>query len=372
MHLASLKEVNAYKLPAGVFVLDDCNAAESLARGEAVLNEAKLNLRPFVPSEDWNGRKILFYRSGAKGDLLFCTPTLREIKSRWPSCEITFATMRENMPALENNPDVEHLVEYPMLLDDFTKFDAYFVISDTIHDGNPATYNKHAVDLILEMGGLETEDKELRYEVSFQERSDAWSRFPKGTMGRIGVQLMASTPSRTWPRPHVAEFSKLAIKAGFEVVWLGPSGATGNGKTPPPEHLIDPTRCQPPLSLRESIALLSTCDGFVGSDSLFLHVSGALSIPSVGLYGSFPSEIRTKYAASIKAMDGEPLRPGRGLQPCNPCYHSFRKFPFQMWPANGPCAASGHCNVLASIEPDRVLTKLLRHMRKFAHRNGSE
>lgn len=370
MHLATLKSNNAYRVQAGVYCLDDSNAAESLARGEAVLNEAKLNLRPFVAAEDWNGRKVLFYRSGALGDILFCSPTLRELKRRWPSCEITFACLKQNQAVLENNPDVDHLVEYPMELDAFAKFDGYFVISDTIHDGNPETHKKHAVDIILEMGGLETEDKELKYHVTFEERTAAWSRFPKSSRSRIGIQLMASIASRTWPKAHVAELTKLAIKDGFEVFWFGPPGCTGGGKTPPPEYLFAVDRAEPPLSLRESIALMSTCDGFIGPDSALTHIAGALSIPTIALYASFPSEIRTKYAHSIKAIDGEPMRPGRGLQPCGPCFHSWRTFPVHQWPVHGPCAHSGFCNVLASIAPDVVLKKIVRHMRKYVHKNG--
>lgn len=371
MHLATIDSHNAYGVRDGVYCLDNANAAESLARGEATLNEAKLNLRPFLPQEDWSGRRVLFYRSGALGDLLFCTPTLREIKYRWPSCEITFACIKQNQSVLENNPDIDHLVEYPMALDDFAKFDAYFVISDTIHDGNPATHTKHAVDIILDMGGLTTENKELRYEVTFEERAAAWARFPKSSRSRIGIQYQASIPSRTWPKSHLIEFTKQAISDGFEVVILAPPGATGAIKADSPPHLLLADRCEPPLSLRESIALLSTCDGFVGSDSLFLHVAGALSIPAIGLFGSFPSDLRTKYAASIKAIDGEPLRRDRSLQPCNPCFHSFRTFPFQMWPSHGPCSQTNRCEVLAKIEPEMVLKKLVRHLRKYVHKNGA-
>lgn len=366
MQILTLKANNAYGLPAESYVADSINFAESVARGEAVL-DCPLHLRPFISTEDWNGRRILFTRGGGIGDILFCTPTLREIKKRWPACIITFACFKHYMGVLEHNPDVDHIMSHPMLVSDFGKFDAYLYLEE-MHDGNADTHKTHAVDLILNMTGLDTEDKELRYEIEFQERSAAWARFPKGNRPRIGVQLMASIPSRTWPRGHVTEFTKLAIKEGFEVIWFSLPGATGTGKTPPPEHLIPIDRCDPPLSLRESAALMSTCDGFVGPDSGLTHIAGALGIPTVATYASFPSKLRTSYAKSIKAIDGEPMRPARGLQPCNPCFHHNR--PGQnIWP-DGPCASSGFCNVLASITPELVLRKLTRHLRKFSLRNG--
>lgn len=370
MHLATLKQGNAYGLAPTVAVLDDINAAESLARREAVLNEAKLNLPRFTPTEDWNGRSVLFQRSGALGDCLMVSPTLREIKKRWPDCKITFATLPQNKCILENNPDIDFVVSYPLDLDAFTRYDAYFVISDTINDGNPLTREKHAVDIILEMGGLETEDKELRYEITFEERSAAWARFPKGTRSRIGVQLQASAISRTWPKSHIAEFTKLAIKEGFEVFWFAQPGATGAGGSTPPPFLTVIDRENLSLSLRESIAVLSTCDAILAPDSLFCHLGGALGIPTIGLFASFPSSLRTSYAHSVKAIDGEPMRQGRNATPCNPCFHSIRPGQF-LWPQGQPCSFSGRCEVLASITPEVVLKKLVRHLRKYVYKNGA-
>lgn len=370
MHLASLKSVNAYGLHEGSYLLDDNNAAESLARGEATLSQPCVNVRPLDPTQDYNGKKILLVRSGAIGDILFTTPTLREIKKRWPQSEITFSCLKEFAPILEHNPDVDHIVNYPILLEDFTKFDAHFVISDTIHDGNPKTHTKHAVDLILEMGGLETDSKELRYEMSFDERLSAWTRFPRSSRSRIGIAYRASIPSRTWPKNNISEFIKLAIKDGYEVILFGQPGDTGFIHAEPPPHLLLTDRLNPPLSLRETLLLISTCDAFVGTDSALLHVAGSLKIPSIGLFGSFPSEIRTKYAESIKAIDGAPAISKDTSQPCSPCFHTFRTFPIRMWPEHGPCRLTGKCEVLAAISPETVLTKLVRHMRKFKAKNG--
>jgi ADP-heptose:LPS heptosyltransferase len=370
MHLADLKAENAYKLPVGVYCMDDINAAESLARGEAKLSQPKFTPLSFSASEDWNGKKIGFFRGGGIGDLLFCSPTLREIRKRWPTCEITFACFPHYKGVLENNPDVDHVVSHPMLLDDFVKFDAHFYLEE-MHDGNADTHKVHAVDLILQLAGLETDNKELRYEMKFEEKASAWSCFPKTGRQRIGVQLAASAPSRSWPRSSIIEFSRLAIQDGFEVMWLGSPGESQieRGKEMP-HHLIDATASDPKLTLRESLALLGTCDGLLGVDSSFTHVAGAIGLPTVALYGPFPSALRTVYAKSIKAIDGEPLRMARGLPPCGPCFHHQRPGN-DIFPAHGPCFRTGKCEVMASIDPKRALTKLTRHMRKFVYQNGA-
>lgn len=368
MHLLTLNDKNAYNLPADTYVADDINAAESLARGEGVVNQAHLNLRPFVPEEDWNGRRILFCRGGGIGDLMFCTPTIREIKKRWPDCIITFACFKHFMPILEKNSDIDHLVSHPMILDEFTKFDAYFYL-EQMHDSNADTHQTPAVDLILQMAKLDSENKELRYDITFEEKAAAWTSFPKTDRKRIGIQLSASSPSRTWPRSHVSQFTKLAIQEGFEVVWFGYPGESGDGKIALPEHLIDLTRRNPALTLRESMAVLDTVDGFVGMDSAFTHVCGALGKPCVGLYGAFPSKLRVSYAKSVKGIDGPAGRKNTDGSPCSPCFHHYRGGGYR-FPVDGPCNFTGRCEVLASLDPESILKKIIRHMRKLTYRNG--
>lgn len=367
MHILHLKAQNAYGLPEDSYVADDINCGESLARGEGFVDRPHLNLRPFVPSEDWNGRKLLFCRGGGIGDILFTTPAIREIKKRWPQCEITFACFKHYMPVLENNPDVDHVVQHPMSVSEFTKFDGYFYLGDDMHDANAETHKVPAVDLILNLAGIETDDKELRYEIGFLEREAAWHRFPKGARKRIGVQMVASTASRTWPKSHVVDFSERAVKEGFEVIWFAIPGTTGLGKTKLPEHLISTEQCNPPLSLRETAALMSTCDSFLGLDSGLTHIAGAIGLTTLALYGSFPSNLRVSYAESIRAIDGEPLRPARGIVACNPCFHAYRPGA-HLFPVGQPCSFTGKCEVLAKIEPEIVLKKLIRHMRKRGER----
>src|SRR5258708_1869901 len=47
---------------------------------------------PIPGSEPYRRKQLSFWRQGALGDVLMCTPMLREIKARNPECRITFFT----------------------------------------------------------------------------------------------------------------------------------------------------------------------------------------------------------------------------------------------------------------------------------------
>ena len=370
MYIVDLLEKNAYGLPANQYCMDDLNAFESGARREVnSIWKSNLTVGKFCAEKDWNDRKVLFILGGGLGDILFSTPVIREMKKRWPKVHITFACFPRFHAALEGNPDVDVIMAYPFPVADFGQFAAHITLEDYIDNEKPESRKKHAVDIILDTVGLTCEDKELRLELGYLEREKAVLYMMKARP-RIGIQLSASAPVRSWPKKHVVEFSQKAVAAGFEIIWFGLPGESKLPQDSRPQWLYDLTSCQPELTLRESIAMISTCDLFIGPDSGLTHCAGALGVPTLALYGPFASRLRTAYASSIKAIDAQPYGALRGKQPCNPCYYSVRPGK-TMFPENGPCAEVGKCVVMESITPDEVLKKAKRFLRKRGER-GTE
>lgn len=371
MHILKLAElITNPELAAGTYVASDMTCAEILAMRQCTILGPGAEEPPFDPSLDWNGKRILVVRQGAIGDLLFLTPALREIKKRWPVTFLDVACFDRLKPVLAHNPDVDNVITNPIEQSLFYGYDARIWLDDNFFEETVEAKTVHAVDLVLNRMNLTTANKELRYEVTFEEKAAAWTRFPKGGWRkRIGIQLSASTPTRTWPREYVHHFAGVALNAGHDVFYFGWPGETGNGSTPPPDHLCDLTRENPPLSFRESCAVLSTCDGVVAPDSSLLHVAGALGIPTIGLFGSFPSALRTAYAKSIKAIDGTPIKHTDG-HPCGPCQHHCRPGNHQ-FPLNSPCSTTGECEVLKTIDPKRVVKMAEKLMRKYSSEANS-
>lgn len=343
MHLVSVIGATPLGLQPGDYVAEDVTAGEMLAYGGCkVSSQAAVELKPFDPTLDWNGKWILFVRPGGFGDLLFLTPTISEIKRRWPTCEVSVACFDRYRPALGYNPEIQQvLTSYPVPLDTWGCFDAHIWLEGLIETNREAE-RTHAVDLVAQRCGLELTDKRMRYHVTTEEAESAKVEFPRGDQARIGIQVSASGKCRIYP--HILDVAKRLWRDGHEVFLFG---APGEFRSDMPEGVVNLMMLNKPF--RESCAILGTCDVLVGPDSALVHVAGALGLPCVALYGPFPWQLRTAYAPQTFALQGV----GR----CSPCFHHARpgRHEFPEW---GPCAKTGRCEVLAAIPADRVLREV--------------
>ena len=357
MHVATVTEKNAFGLEPGDYVSEDINAAEMLGRGWAseINRKDAPQPRKFDPELNWDGRSILFVRPGGFGDLLFLTPTMREIKRRWTTAEICVACFDRFEPVLENNPDVAELIRYPIALNpsncagsiaSWGDFDAHIWLENII-EKNPDALNTHAVDLIADRCGIKLADKQMRYYVTTDEFQEAREEFPGEPIRsrRIGIQMSASGSCRMYP--HMQEVSIQLWREGCEIFLFG---AAGEIKSNEPDGLVN--LMQRGKSFRESCAILATCDCLVAPDSALTHVAGALGVPCVALYGPFPWTLRTAYAPKTFAI--------QGVGACSPCFwHGRHGDPF---PEHGPCFRTGRCEVLASIPVDRVVREVMKKL----------
>lgn len=376
MHLVTVTTgKNPLGLAEGEYVAEDVSAGEMLAMGFAKVRPPDVGEKLFDPAKDWNGERILFVRPGGFGDLLFLTPTIAEIKRRWPDARIYVACFARYQPALENDPDVDGFVSYPVPMDEWCEFAAHIWLEGLIEQ-SPAAEKIHAVNLVAARCGIEFESgsheaRKMKYFVSAEEAAAAEKEFPRGEQSRIGIQVSASGRCRIYP--HILEVAKLLWRDGHEVFLFG---APGEVNTNEPEGLVNLMALN--KTFRESCAMLATCDVLVAPDSALVHVAGAMMkrrnpklqeeeewerapIPAVALYGPFPWQLRTKYAPETFAL--------QGVGVCSPCFHHARPGTTE-FPAWGPCAKTGRCEVLAAITPARVVREVAKKLESRGSHQG--
>jgi ADP-heptose:LPS heptosyltransferase len=346
VHIVEIIDENPHNLAPGDYVAENVNAGEMLACGWAkVRAPSDVKEKLFDPAKNWNGRKILFVRPGGFGDLLFLTPTIAEIKRRWPDTMIYVACFDRFRPALHHNPDVTGFVPYPVPLGVWGDCDAH-VWLENIFEANPKARTTHAVDLISERCGLELTDKKMRYFVSTEEMVASELEFPRTKAKRVGIQLGASGRCRIYPYTHwVAEMLWRECREVFLF------GKPGELKTNGQNGIVNLTALN--KTFRESCAILATCDVVVGPDSALVHVAGALDVPCVALYGPFPWQFRTAYATQTFALQGS--------CPVSPCFHHVRPG-LGEFPEWGPCDKTGRCEALAGIPPERVVREVTKKL----------
>lgn len=355
MHVVSLtKSVSMGgslgELPAGEWLMNDRNAFEigMLAeRGRADINKwNNERIWRFLKSSSEETRAeyesikhVLIIRSGAIGDLLFLTPCFRELGKRFPNATITLCAFKRHHETFRHLHGVRW-EEYPIRKVHAEKYDVIFPLEDVIE----TACDKHATDAFAEALGVTVSDYKPVYIVEEKERLWAEFKFPRNDRPRLAIHPRASTRNRDYPWPLWNQVIVKLIERGWEIFLLGGKGQIPELGSGAPAYLTD---CSD-LTFRESAALLSTCDAFCGVDSSFVNLCPALDVPAVGLYGAFPWQARTSKAPLTKALSG--------VGECAPCH--WLSSAGRHFPPNQPCSKNGYCHVLASISPDRVVSKV--------------
>lgn len=369
MHLIQLPEeivvTPSHTLKPGAYIAEDLNGAQLIVKAGDGSMTPLVERRPFYEDLDWNGKSILIIRAGGFGDLVNLTPVLREIKRRWPNAIIAVSSMANYGSALENLNFVDKTIKYPVLVEDAQKYDAWIFYEKAI-EKNPLAEELHMTDVFASIAGLKgkdwTENKKPSYNVTGSEANWAEVQFPrKPGLRRLVVQVGASADCRVYPIWNLEQIVNKLAQEDWEVFLMEKPGSLNVQSTERIKNLSGMG-----LTFRQSAAALATGDCFLGADSAYAHVAGALDIPAVALFGPFPWKLRTAYSPSIHAI--------QGTAKCAPCFHHANpmkrgdQFPAKCpsrdkeWPGQevdpqrpDKPLQRGYCEVLASIEPKRVL-----------------
>lgn len=287
---------------------------------------------------DFWGRKsdkgpILLMRSGAIGDLLLLSPVIMELQKHR---NVTLCCAKSMHPVMR---DVTACVDYPLSPD--ISFAYPTIISlEEVMELQP---DVHVTDAFAAKLGVTVTDYKPLYFVSPEETAAAKARF-KSDRPKVAVQPVSSSKNRNYPLIKWAEIILRLQADGWEVAILGSKGQVPKFHEKIHQEFITNFSGED-LLFRDSAAIVSACDAFVGVDSAFIHLCHALDVPAVGLYGAFKWQSRTAKAPKTFALTGE--------GDCKGCsWHTRNFMPF---PPNKPCTAKQECVVLSSIEVDRVV-----------------
>lgn len=297
-----------------------------------------ITFSPFDPDRDWNEKHIWLFRGGGWGDLLMLTPTIRELKARWPKCRIHVACGSDYFPLFE---DIDVFTEYlPIDHNRRSGIDCLIDFEELV-EGDPSAEREHIAQLFANKLKMTLFNLKPEYHVNPAELNWARSRYPGKGLPRIGIQFLASAfyrsyPAMTWVMKGLAEKAQVFL-----------FGTPGQVKLEKPvENVVN--LMEDKLTFRQSAAVLATCDACVAPDSAMVHLCSALDIPCMAIYGPFPSRLRTTSNLTW-AFDGK--------APCAPCF--FHAESPDQFPAGMPCFEKKCCVALESIPPERVVEKAL-------------
>jgi len=326
------------RLTPGSWIATDQNAFEIALHAE----RGSVKLEPINWDVAGEPKNVLIIANGAKGDLLFLTPVLRDIRARLKDVKVTLACFPVHHSLFVGTDLFDGLINYPVNHQDAVDFDR-IVSLENVLELSRGVHATVALARALESDGLM--DFKPAYVALPEETAWAATTYPRTDRPRLGIQMVASVANRNYPMEQWTLVINGLIRRGWEVFVLGHPG-----QFPKLRHQPDKLRnlTIDNLTFRKSAAVLQSCDAFCGVDSAWLHMCHALDVPAVGLYGPFPWEERTSKAPLTRTLSG--------TGECAPCYwhiHAGRHFP-----PNKPCSEKGVCVVLASIPPERIIAKV--------------
>jgi len=257
-------------------------------------------------------KRLFIFRSGGIGDVMFMLPLIRFLKKQFGT-RIKAGTSPQYRDVLQNNPYIDEIISVPFLLREMDT-DYHLMFEGIIEDPSEKPKKYHAVDLFLEEAGVNPEDipwDEKIPPLFLSQEEKTWSKnrlskldIPLGA--KIGIQVQASSPVRTFPLDKTVGIIKLLINQGNNIFLFG--GPRQAEFTNYLTSLLGEARrlinlVHKDITLRQSIIWASMMDLIIAPDSAFIHIAGSLGVPLIGLYGCFPSLLRMKYYRNAIGID---------------------------------------------------------------------
>ena len=204
-------------------------------------------------------------RLGAPGDALITANVIRCIKNKYSHLRINCITPHPEL--IRFDPSIDSL----NCKENFYSFDSTYweLIVRKEKKENIIAHN---------LGRIGIDDHEYRAKFYLSEEEREWAKqlmeeFPKPV---IAICTRSKETVKNWPLDHWVDLID-SISPDFSIIQLG------DHKEPILENV---TRFAGKHTIRETAALLSLANFFIGPDSLLMHVANGLNIKSIVIFGA--------------------------------------------------------------------------------------
>ena len=203
-------------------------------------------------------------RLGAPGDAIITANVIRCIKKKYPQLLINCIT--PNPQLIELDPNIDSINQR----ETFFSFDSsYWEL--IVRKESKVNIIKHNISRL----GIDDWEYKANYYISENETHWARKQLKSFSEPLIGICTKSKEKVKNWPESYWKELIEKLIKS-FSIIHLG------DQNEPKLENI---TRYAGKLTMRESAAILSQCNLFIGPDSLLMHIANGLDIKSIIIFG---------------------------------------------------------------------------------------
>lgn len=260
-------------------------------------------------NQNLNGKKLLFFRTGGVGDLIFTQPCIKYLKSKY-DCEIHYSTAPNNLPLFDTWEDglLDGKTSMPFSLEYFNQFDYHACFQGAI-EGCEESQRVDAYNIFRKVLSLDFDIKD--YAPTLHPDEEIVNGF-KNVIDKpfVLLHIKSTSPLRNMRADKWITIIDRMLKAGYNVAFIDKSASCDYYDNIIDKFNMDKTRvfnvskyCD---NLKNAINIASMSDGVIAVDSSMGHICGALGKPVVGLFGAFLGELRLpfyKYSDWINTSD---------------------------------------------------------------------
>ena len=264
--------------------------------------------------EDLTNKKIVIWRTGGIGDLLFIQPCLRYLKNKYPTCTIYFCCAPKYHSILSTWDCVDKVLDFP-LSDTYLYECDYHVTFEGVIERTDEAEKINAYRLFSKWMGLEIiSEKDLipilkTVPIHDEIVSDYLKKNNINEDEFIVLQLRASSPIRTPGSNCWKSIIVPLLKEGYKIVITdNPLMADRIDKF---ISVVIPDEYKKQIfnfsgsstDILNSISLVAKGRMTLSPDSSFIHIGQALNKPGLGIYGPFSGDIRLSTYKNVEWVE---------------------------------------------------------------------
>ena len=248
-------------------------------------------IKSILPKLNKNGKWItIIDRLGGLGDTIITANIIYEIKKKFKNLKINCITP---------NPE---LIIYDPIIDKINGYENFYSIDSCyteVFENNKS--NNKIIDYTLDKIGIKDGKYKARFHTRRVELEWAKKELIHLKKPLIGISTRTKEDVKNWPEQYWDMF----IQKNFDscsFIQLGDEN----------EIIIsNATRFAGKLNLRQSAAILSQMDFYIGSDSLLMHLANAFKIKSIIIFGGSRNANQIGYENNINITN---------VPNCSPCW----------------------------------------------------
>jgi ADP-heptose:LPS heptosyltransferase/SAM-dependent methyltransferase len=265
---------------------------------QALFKEEKAGLPPFYRGENLSGKTLLIVAQAAIGDALCMTPALREIKRRYPDCQLYVSISGRARPVLEKLPYIDKLLPMPIPYKFVSK--ANYIVKVIEMVNTPQFDNLNLVEYFLwkcQVFNAEDETPDVVVDENIvSELKPLFDQIREASGGKkvLLFHYLASSVHRSLPPKLLKEIEPFIEKEYVPVLCSLPSEDVTLELALEAYGITSVNLSSLMKDIRYLIAAVYLSDAVITADTATLHIAAGLKKPTVLISGPIDGELRAR------------------------------------------------------------------------------